>query len=285
MKSENVSLGIKAQVRAMKEKERRTAKNVFLVLILVVIIISTYFAYSYINSPSSNIEPAFAFKAAIVDQLSLTFPNRTFIEGVTSILKQAGYAVDYYSGEKVTVDFFRNLPTHGYGIVILRVHSTATNRDMTKGPVTFFTSERYDETIYVREQLADQLTRVAFSEAEMRNGTIYFGINPQFITGCTNGRLNTFVIMMGCEGLCNPSMATAFWNEGAKVYIGWNGSVSASHTDHATTCLLRNLIVKGETIEEAVDYAMREAGPDPEDQSQFKYYPFEAGSKIVENPK
>jgi hypothetical protein len=62
-------------------------------------------------------------RAAIIDQLSLTQPNPDFAASATSILEQAGYAVDYFPGEQVTVDLYRNLPTHDYDLIILRVHS------------------------------------------------------------------------------------------------------------------------------------------------------------------
>jgi hypothetical protein len=50
-------------------------------------------------------------RAAIVDQLSLTEPNPAFTEAATDLLEQAGYAVDYFPGEEVTVEFYRQLPT------------------------------------------------------------------------------------------------------------------------------------------------------------------------------
>lgn len=83
-------------------------------------------------------------EAVSLDHLSLTFPNQTFIDQITEILEQAGYTVDYYPGEEVTVEFYGNLPTHGYRLTILRVHSSATElqgKEFVECPVTFFTSE------------------------------------------------------------------------------------------------------------------------------------------------
>ncbi|GAG23053.1 unnamed protein product, partial [marine sediment metagenome] len=62
-------------------------------------------------------------RAVIVDQLSLSQRNPDFTASATDILEQADYTVDYFPGEQVTVDFYRNLPTHGYDLIILRVHS------------------------------------------------------------------------------------------------------------------------------------------------------------------
>jgi hypothetical protein len=72
-----------------------------------------------------------AARAAIVDHLSLTEPNPAFADRATGVLEEAGYAVDYYPGEQVTVDFYRELPSRGYEMLILRVHSAVPGKDLT----------------------------------------------------------------------------------------------------------------------------------------------------------
>jgi hypothetical protein len=222
----------------VRERERRMAAAAFLAVVLLIVAFSAHYTYNSLNQQQNQTtNPASAqLKAAIVDQLSLTYPNQTFIETATNTLEQVGYSVDYYPGEKATVEFYRNLPTHDYGLIILRVHSSATNPDRTEAPVTLFTSERYDRSKHVYEQLTDQLALVGFSQDETKEGITYFGITPPFVTQGMNGKFqNTIIIMMGCEGLDNTLMAEAFVEKGAKVYIGWNQPVSASHTDTATT--------------------------------------------------
>jgi hypothetical protein len=278
-------LGTKAQIRAEKDKERRIATAIFLAIILLAAAFSVYFGYSILNSsPSLSFSgPTLQFKpenpnpelkAAIVDQLSLTFPNQTFIETAASTLEQSGYTVDYYSGEQVTVDFCRNLPTHGYGLIILREHSAAAaleGKEFVETSVSFFTSEDYSQTKYVQEQLTDQLVIASYS---MPQPPYYFGITPKFVTTSMKGAFqNTTVVMMGCEGLNNTSMAEAFIEKGAKVYIGWTSSVSASHTDQATTQLLQHLVAEGQTIKQAVENTMKEVGSDPAYNDSLEYYP------------
>jgi hypothetical protein len=261
MKGKKKPLGTKAQIRAIKKRERRMATAIFLALILLIVIFSSYFTYNFLNQPqnqTTNLASS-QLKAAIVDQLSLTFPNQTFIETATNTLKQAGYTVDYYLGEKVTVEFFRNLPRYEYRIVVLRVHSTATSAEKTQGPVTIFTSERYSSSKYVYEQINDQLVSVSFSEDERIRGIGYFGIWPGFVTDCMNGKFqSTIIIMMGCEGLDNTLMAEAFIEKGAKVYISWNQPVSASHTDTATTQLLQHFLIEKLTLKQSVQETFKE---------------------------
>jgi hypothetical protein len=281
MKTEKKRVGTKAEIRAIKEKERRIATAIFLVFILLIVVFSSYFTYNFLNQPQNQTTnpTSSQLKAAIIDQLSLTIPNQTFIQTATNTLKQAGYTVDYYPGEKITVEFYRNLPTHGYSIIILRVHSTIS-RPGTPQATFLFSSEPYTQTKYVYEQLADRVVRVAFVD----EGPFYFGISPLFTSNSMQGKFkNTIIIMMGCGGLEYTSMAQAFIEKGAKVYISWNSSISASHTDQATIRLLQHLITEKQTINQTIENTMKEVGPDSAYNSTLSYHPLEAGEQTIEN--
>jgi len=294
MKAEKKRVGIKAQIRAERERGRRVATAIFLAIVLASAALSAYFGYTILNpsTPLNSIEPSLQFKpdnpdphlkAAIVDQLSLTFPNQSFIQTAANTLKQARYTVDYYSGEKVKVEFYRNLPVGDYGLIILRAHSTAAElegKEFVETPVSFFTSEDYSQTKYVQEQLTDQLAIGSYS---MPQPPYYFGITPKFVTTSMKGTFqNTIVIMMGCEGLSNNKMAEAFVGKGAKAYVSWDGSVSSSHTDQATTQLLKHLVTEGQTISQAVENTAREVGPDEVYNSILKYYPLASGNYAIQ---
>jgi len=287
MKAEKKQVGTKAEIRAIKERERRLATALFLALILLIAALSVYFSYTFLNQPQNQTSnqttnpTSSQLKAAIVDQLSLTLPNQTFIQTATNTLKQAGYTVDYYSGENVTVEFYRNLPTYGYRIIILRVHSSITQGEKSLG---LFTSERYDSGRYVYEQLTNRLLEAVYSEEERNNGIIYFAISPTFVTQSMNGRFNNAtIIMMGCEGLTYTAMAEGFHQKGAKVYISWSGSVSASHTDTAITHLLQHYLIEERTLKESVQETFKEVGFDPAYNSLLIYYPLEVGEQTIEN--
>jgi hypothetical protein len=278
MKAKKKPRGIKQKIREEKKKEQHILSSVFIAVILIATIsISGFLVNSMLNQPiTSTSEP----KAAIVDHLSLTASNQTFIQAATDTLRQAGYSVDYFPGDQVKVEFYRNLPARGYKIVILRGHS-ATGASVGKpSELDLFTSEPYNTQDYLLEQLHDQVVRVAFS----MDGPSYFAVTQDFIRSCTRGRFcDTIVIMMGCNGLTNSSMAEAFVQKGAKIYIGWSDFVPASHTDLATTHLLRHLISEKQTIKQAVDNTNEEVGSDPGHNTQLVFYPPEAGDQIVEN--
>jgi hypothetical protein len=247
-----------------KEREERMDLAAIVIILTITIVLSGFFVNSILNQPSTShpliiqpsttepINPASGRRAAIVDQESLTFPNQTFIQAATSILTQTGYAVDYYSGEQVTVDFYRNLPTHNYSLILLRVHSTV-------GPA-FFTSEPYSSS-YFNLKLFSLIGAVSY----YRGGPIYFAICPSFVTSYMGGSFNgSIIIAMGCYGMESNDMAEAFVEEGAKAYVGWSGSVSASHTDSAIIRLLKHLLMDNRTLTEAVDQTMQNVGADPD---------------------
>lgn len=214
-------------------------------------------------------------RAAIVDHLSLAQPNPAFVETATELLEHAGYAVDYYPAEEVTVEFYRHLPTWGHELIILRVHS-ARLRD-EQGALTdlvgLFTSEPYSQARYVEEQKADRVrpSRIGYVSQGL---SIYFGITPRFIESSMKGEFDdTTVILMGCDGLRSDETAKAFLERGARTFVSWSGPVSAGHTDAATEHLLQHLLVDGLTIQQAVVQTMADVGSDPSYGSVLRLYP------------
>jgi len=199
--------------------------------------------------------------AVIVDQLSLTQPNPQFAEAATQLLEDAGYAVDYYEGREVTVDFFRELPQHGYDLVVLRAHSAvASVAEQQTDWVAIFTGELYAGSSHPEDQAANRVgkARAEGSEEEV------FAITPEFITSSMSGRFDgTTVVLMGCDGLVSPVTGEAFLDAGAGAFVSWTNQVSPAHTDAATQSLLDKLIAQGQPIDAAVAATAAEVGADP----------------------
>ena len=261
-------------MKKRRKKNRKIRRKLSYGVLAVALIL--WFSIVYSSQHPSNSSN----KVAIVDHLSLSAPNQTFVDASITILKNAGYTVDYYEGEEVTVDFYRDLATHGYVLIVLRVHAA-----LYKGfspPLALFTSEPYSKMTYINEQLTDQISRVGFYTD---NQSAYFGIYPNFIRRSMNGGFDdATIIMMGCDGLTQlrnglsyTGMAEAFIEKGAKVYISWSGSVLGSHTDYATIHLLQHLITQKQTVKDAVTATMEEVGPDPQYKSQLLCYPGQLG--------
>jgi hypothetical protein len=83
---------------------------------------------------------------------------------------------------------------------------------------------------------------------------------------------------MGCDGLRSDAAARAFVDKGAGAVVGWDGAVSAAHTDEATERLLQHLVSEGLTVGEAVAKTEADVGPDPSYGSKLVLYPAEAGA-------
>jgi hypothetical protein len=215
-------------------------------------------------------------RALIVDQLDQTFPDPDFIKQAGSLLEGAGYDVRYTPGDRVTVDFYRKLGGHDYDLIILRSHSARLRDRVTQqlsDVAVLFTSEPFADTKYINDQMAGRLGPAFYYDG----GEKYFGVHPAFIESDVEGGFGgATVIVMGCDALRSDVIARAFVDKGAKAVIGWNGPVSAEHTDQATERLLQHLVIDKLGVQEAVAETMSEVAPDPSSGSELRYYPTEA---------
>lgn len=246
-------------------------------LVIGLVFAAALFIYTPLGQPLRDLTTGDSERvprAAIVDQLSLTAPNPSFAVTARSLLEQAGYAVDYYPGEDVTVDFYRDLPTGDYELLVLRVHSALTRLDHKEtDDVSLYTNEPYNETKYLDEQAAQRLSIGAYYSGWPGE---YFAVTPVFVRSSMKGEFgDATIIMMGCYGLTSDMMAEAFVGKGAKAVVGWNGLVSARHTDGATERLLQHLLIDGLPMPEAVGQTMAEVGPDPANGSTLLVHPSE----------
>jgi hypothetical protein len=214
-------------------------------------------------------------RAVIVDQLALTQANPAFEQTATDLLEQAGYTVDYYPGEEVTVEFYRKFLTQPYELIIFRVHSALGREDGQPADwVTLFTADAYRETWYTEEQKTRRLSKVSYYE----DGPAYFGIMPDFVRSSMKCDLRgATVVLMGCDGLAAETIAEALVDKGAKAVVSWSGLVSAGHTDSATEHLLQHFVTEGLPLREAVEMTEAELGPDPTYGSVLRLYPPEGG--------
>jgi hypothetical protein len=254
---------------------KRTLSNILAVLFVFLNLI----ACSSLHQPVQTATPEkpHTLKAAIVDHLSRSHPNQAFVKECSEILKKAGYAVDYYKGEEVTIEFYRNLPALEYDLIVLRVHSAYIHKYLS---LAMFTSEPYSKDRYFQEQVRNRVVR-GFIEPFHQGDPDYLAITDKFVRYSMQGSFkNTTIIMMGCTGI-KKAMASAFSEKGAKAYIGWNGLVSAKHTDAATLQLLKHLLLERLTIAQSVSQTMKHVGYDPQHKSMLLYWPIESGDSRV----
>ncbi|MFC2006150.1 hypothetical protein ACFLVG_04250 [Chloroflexota bacterium] len=218
-------------------------------------------------------------KAAIIDQLYTLEPNESFVTQVSEQLQNSGFKVDVYRGEEVTIDLYRELPSHNYRLIIFRAHSTSLGWSSNIGQETFrtciFSSEPYSERKHVLEQITERVVVAKLIVQDLE----YFGIKSEFITNMAGEFTDAVIIMMGCSGLYIEDMAQAFAGKGTQSYIGWDADVSLDYVDEAGVYLLKQLCQPGVTIGEAVISTNKVIGPDPEYGATLKYFPPQSADK------
>jgi len=255
-------------------------RSIAVFLALLVLILTTTCSSPKQITPTPQPETR---KAALVDQIALTNPNPEFAGQALSYLKEAGFSVDVYAGEEVTIEFYRTLPTKGYKLILIRTHATnILNENIPGGPVFLFTSEIYDKNRYVKEQLTNRIGRARLLYDD--NSPLYFAIVSGFVRQDMTGRFdNTLIILGGCQSLGTPDLAQAFIDRGAAAVVGWNEWVDLHHNDQALLHLLHGLTAEKLTLEQAIRKTMNEIGPDPAYGSILTYLSEKGGAFTLWN--
>ena len=271
-----------SKLKDKKHKEIKRQKKGFLlfggilVLLVGILVGAVWFSSSYTHS-SEQLTP----KAAIIDQLSLTYPNQNMTQEITQCLEDYGFQVDMYQGNDITVNFYDNLAQKGYNLIIIRGHSGSMCSETDPGRSTgtyLFTTESYSTLKHPMEQLNNEIVEASVASGQPS----FFAIGPKFITDSMKGKFNnTVVIIDGCSGLYSQDLANAFIDKGATAYLAFNAYVYLDYADGVTLNLIKNLCSGNTTLAKAVGLTMNEDGSDPESNATLKYYPNDIGNLSV----
>jgi hypothetical protein len=225
-----------------KNKKKATINKKLLLLSIGfgALIISGLIAYKTFFQDQAT---KFSLNAVIVDQLSVHFPNATFIARATNLLTNAGFNVSYFSSESVNVSFYRNLVEGVYGIIIFRAHSAMR---MGEPIVDLFTSEEYSQGAY--PEYSGLLSKAEYLvPMGQTTGQFYFAITPNFIEKFGHFP-KSIIIAMGCSGLNVSGMAQAFISRDATAYVGWTNTVLPNDTDYETARFLEMFLRENRTL-------------------------------------
>lgn len=186
--------------------------------------------------------------ALILDPLALNYPDPGFVANLTAGLTSTGYSVRYVGPSGAVVDMFRQLPSLGYDMIVIRAHSASSQ--------AIITSEPYNQSLYRDDQVAGGLVA-----GEAGDGPLYFAVAPGFVRNSMAGRFqDSTILVMGCSTFQGQhSLADAFLDKGARFVVGWDNSVTVIHTDTSTVSLAREMAT-GRTVPEAVSVTNE---PDP----------------------
>ncbi len=242
--------------RRMRAKRRRgwpKAMVAFVIAGSAIIAAMIMFSTSFLSKsfPSAGE----ARKAALLDGLYVSRPNPAFIENITSLLKDAGFQVDVFIGENVTIELLENIG--GYDLLILRLHS-AIYIDRI---LYLFSGEHYVDSKYFFQQLSGIVKKAyTFNESEPP----FFALNSAFLgMSRKDGLKNSTIIMMGCNGTGDIAFIQSLFKKGVKAYFAWSGYVNPSHADKATIALVKALYLEALSPREAAEKVMNEIGLDP----------------------
>jgi hypothetical protein len=276
-RSKNKPKGIGSEVFESKRRTRLISTAVTLIIVFSLVVLGFCYSQGYFaggNSASngngnnlnnnSNLNNGVS-NAALIDALYSDYPNDEFTKSVNNTLREAGFNLDVFQGAEVTVDFLERLRS-GYKLVILRMHSALSESN----ELYLFTAQPYSVGEYAQEQ-SYLLIKEAYASASSQP---VFAVNWGFIKKLVAGRFSgTLVVAMGCDGANDPYLAKEFINQGAVGYIAFDGSVSLSHSDLATSYLVQALYLEKLPPEQAVNKANAEAGGDPAWGSILEYFP------------
>jgi hypothetical protein len=239
-------------------------RRVMLALALYSLLLPGLTVFSGCSSP--DVQANTEIKAAIIDQLNPSLPDPVFVTRAAAVLENNGFKVDYFSGEAVTLEFYRQLPAARYSLILFRAHSGLLGNGTKADQKTcLFTNQPYSQTGEWTDQLFDRVVK-----AGVDNGPALFGIGADFVRHSMKGQFkNTNVIMMGCSSFGKDDMAQAFIGKGAAAYCGWSTEVNLKYDEDVTLKLL-NSIFELKSAEAAVTSVMQEKGPDPETGARLK---------------
>jgi len=182
--------------------------------------------------------------AAIIDQAAFTTRNESFEAEAIEMLENAGYLVDYYGPGNATLDFYRDLPSYGYDLIILRTHAAVggASPGVDSGPLDaylFTSTQATREGIKEASRMPGAWMVQYGSPGPGEQEPVYFGLSSVFVKTAMRGDFGgADVLLMGCQTMDLPMMAEAFQTRGAGAVIGWEGQVLPDRNDKALIVLL-----------------------------------------------
>ncbi|WP_455368610.1 hypothetical protein [[Eubacterium] cellulosolvens] len=257
-------------------KKRKSGKRIAEVAFGIVMIGVIVFAVQSWLSSSQPPQIQSADKAALIDQLSIAYPNPSFTEEFIRMTEAVGLTPEIFKGSEVTLDLYKRLPSMGYRLIVFRVHQSTPaevllpyDHPVTGYPVYLFTGEPYNEHKYVVEQLSD----LVVPAREINGSNVYFSIGPEFVQSMNGEFQNTVIVLAGCSGLYSAELADSFIIKGASIVLGWQRFVQMDYTDKAIDRLLRAILLEKTTFYRSVLVMTSEIGLDPTYKTNLLIYP------------
>ncbi len=200
-------------------------------------------------------------RAVIIDQLHNDLPNFEFQADAQRMLEDAGYEVDLYTTDEITVDFYKNLPSMNYHFILIRSHG---GEDLNyEYPTRLFTGEKFSKEKYTTEQIyghvgygfpiyLEEYEELKESDQDIFEKA-YFTIGSEMID---DGMVGTFpdsiIIVGGCQSARSHDLMQSLIKRGASQVLGWAATIESKDNDRAMIWLLEEILVKEASLRDAV---------------------------------
>ncbi|MBS7634090.1 hypothetical protein KEJ34_01110 [Candidatus Bathyarchaeota archaeon] len=236
--------------------------------LLVAVIILSSFTES--NSVKINFESQENGRAIVLDPFNSEFNSLSldvyemYMRSIIYNLERAGYTVDYYKDENVTINLLKRLDDEGYSIIYINSHGFID-------PQGFY-------GLFINEKIDTEKANLYQSDLEeksircLEDGSLagYLYVTPQFFSLYGNNSLSpdALIFIDACHSGNNTSLAEVFLNLGAQCFIGWNGPVNVIH----------GIMMDGKFFHEACKYnktveqALRGTRADPDSGATLTYF-------------
>jgi len=219
--------------------------------------------------------------AAIIDQLHDSIPNKSFQQKALEYLENAGFDVDVYTTEDITVDFYKKLPSMNYKFIYIRTHSLEEVAE-SQNTTFLFTGEKYDVNKYIQEQLSGQVSRgIPIYEQELMElqesnelsiDMVYFVVGSKFVDELMVGKFPQSVIIIGgCESTRTHDLAKSLIFRGASAVVGWDRTISSMENDRVMLALLEEVLINKIGFYDAIPSVMEEFGSGLQRSSELHY--------------
>jgi len=204
-------------------------------------------------------------KAVIIDQLHNELPNEEFQNKATMYLTGAGYSVDLYTTDEITIDFYKKLPTMNYEYIVIRTH--ALGEGMVDNSASLFTGEKYSEHRYIKEQFLGHIGQgipILYGEMKKLSGDeimnkTYYVVGSKFVEEFMVGSFqNSTIILAGCETGKDSKLANSFLKRGASEVIGWTGLVDSMRNDKDVLDLMNKTLVNDVEFKDAISLVIKD---------------------------
>jgi len=255
-------------------------KTIFKSMIVVGIFSLIIVTVTYFNMGTNSSNEFQKPRAAILDMMYTKQPNKYFDDTAETYLRDAGYQVDTYKTENITVDFYKKLPTMNYKFIVFRTHGLPSGT--FEKSASIFTGEIYSKNKYFSEQMTRQLEKgVPYLRSVIHaNGgygayvnETYFVIGSKFIDQSMIGKFPDSVILIGgCDVMSNNELAKSFVSRGASVVVGWNDLVSLDDNDRGILMVMHETVVSKKSMDSAIKSVMANFTADSIFPAKLKYY-------------